>query len=106
MGKDADDTRPPTMMELLMAQTSKTKAEKSSSVTKAWQAAVNLTEGSSAAMADGLRTFGKTLELKKFFDVQTEAGLVGAMLKGYGSYFSGMAKVSQDILHSLHEDAK
>ena len=84
-----------------MATTSKTRQEKVAAergnYARNWQAAVDLTEGSSQAVASGLRAFGNKLEVGKLLDVGADAGLVGAVLTGYVSYFDGMAKVAREV---------
>ena len=84
-----------------MAPTGKSKQENVAAVrgniVRNWQAAVDLTEGSSQAVANGLRAFGNKLEVGKLLDVGADTGLVGAVLTGYVSYFDGMAKVAREV---------
>ena len=68
-----------------------------------WEAAINLTEGSSQAVASGLRAFGDKFEVRKILDVGADSGLVGAVLTGYVSYFDGMAKVAREVSEKFRE---
>ncbi|MGC3999479.1 MAG: hypothetical protein QM767_19390 [Anaeromyxobacter sp.] len=64
------------------------------SMGKGVQAAVDYFEGTTQAVADGVRTFQDRFEMKSILDPGAETGLVGALLTGYARYFEGMAKVS------------
>ena len=90
-----------------MAATSKTRQEKAAAergnYVRNWEAAVDLTEGSSQAVASGLRAFGKKFEVGKILDVGADTGLVGAVLTGYVSYFDGMAKVAREVSEKFRE---
>jgi hypothetical protein len=84
-----------------MTRSEKTKQEKvqadAGTYARNWQAAVDLTEGSTQAIASGFRAFGNKLEVGKILDVSADTGLVGAVLTGYVSYFDSMAKVARDV---------